>query len=87
MSAYVAPKQSEELIFEYKRNGVNSGFMAHGETEYVFKPDRLSAAVISLETLKKNLRIMIKNKTARLIKAGTIEAVVVPRAKFKELFE
>lgn len=75
-----------QVLFEYKRNGNDSGFMAPGLTEYVFKPDKYSAAIIPLEKLKKNLRVLVRTKKARLIKAGTIEAVAVPSNLIMNLF-
>lgn len=75
-----------DMIFEYRRNGEDSGFMAWKDKDYVFKPDRNSAVILPLEVLKKNLRLLVKQKKARLIKAGTVEAVAVPRELFDYLF-
>jgi hypothetical protein len=87
MSPYAADAKGEEIIFPYKNNGKEVGFLACVEEEFIFKPDKYSAATIRLERLKTNLRAMVKSKQARLIKAGTIEAVAVPRAKFDELYK
>ena len=77
---------SHEIFFEYKRGGNESGFKLPGLTEYVFKPDKYSAAIIKVETLTRNLRVMVRNKQARLIKAGTIEAVAVPSNLIMNLY-
>ncbi len=60
--------------------------MATGLTEFVFKPDKYSAAIIPVEILRKNLRVMVRNKTAQLIKLGTIETVSVPSNQLMNLF-
>lgn len=78
---------NDEIVFPYKKAGVPVGFSAAPEGDFVFKPCKYSAAVINLETLKKNLRLMVKSKEAKLIKAGTIESVSVPSSKFLKLFE
>ncbi len=75
-----------DLIFEFKRKGEPSGFNSSTEQEFIFKPDKYSAMIIPLEILKKNLRVMVKQGVAKIVKAGDVEAVVVPAAKFKELF-
>lgn len=75
-----------DLIFEFKRGGNPSGFAKATGHEYIFKPDKYSACIIPLETLKQNLRSMVRNKVAKIIKAGEVEAVVVPAEQFKALF-
>ena len=75
-----------DLIFGFKKNGNPSGFAASTEKEYIFKPDKYSAVIIPLEILKKNLRVMVRSREAKIVKAGDVEAVVVPAEKFKALF-
>lgn len=79
-------RQSNEIIFRYKIMGIPCGFLACVDKEFIFKPDKYSAVIIPLETLKKNLRLMVKDKTAKIVNAGSVEAVVVPKQQFNNLF-
>jgi hypothetical protein len=75
-----------DLILVYKSFGKDCGFLACKDALFVFKPDKYSCATIRLENLKNNLRFMVRNKTARIVKAGATEAVVVPEKQFYNLF-
>lgn len=75
-----------DYVFEFKRNGIPCGFAASTDREFIFKPDKYSAVIFPLENLKNNLRSMVKAKTAKIIKAGEVEAVVVPEKLFNDLF-
>jgi len=75
-----------DLIFEFKKDGKPCGFLACTDKEFIFKPDKYTAVIFPLEILKNNLRLMVKNKTAKLVSAGTIEAVVVPKDLLFSLF-
>lgn len=75
-----------EVVFPFRKDGVDCGFLAEPGPEFIFKPDRCSAAIIPLEKLKKNLRLLVKEKQARVIKAGSAEAVAVPRDIMWKLF-
>ena len=75
-----------EIIFPFKNDGVECGFLAAQEKDFVFKPSKLEAAIVDREKLKANLRRLVKEKKARITRAGTIDAVAVPSKIFKELF-
>jgi len=75
-----------DLIIPFKKKGQLIGFAASNEKDFVIKPDRLSAWILPLETLKKNLRLMVKNKQARMVTAGDTEAVVVPKEHSYRIF-
>ncbi len=79
-------KESTEIILPFKNSGKPCGFNACKDKEFIFKPDKCSAVIIPLEILKKNLRLMVRAKTAKIVTAGTIEAVVVPKTQFNNLF-
>ncbi len=77
----------DEIIFPFRRAGVDCGFLSAQDKDFVFKPTKLTAAVIDRETLKKNLRELVKSKKARIVKAGTSEVVAVPATRFMELYQ
>lgn len=76
----------QDLVIPFRKKGQFVGFAASAETDFVVKPDRLSAWILPLETLKKNLRLMVKNKQAKLITAGDTEAVHVPKEHSHRIF-
>lgn len=76
----------DDLIFPYRVGGKDCGFLACKDKEFIFKPSKTTAATIPTETLKNNLRTLIKQKKAKVLRAGDVEAVAVPAALFKELF-
>lgn len=75
-----------DLILPYKSFGKDCGFLACNERLFVFKPDKYSCATIRLENLKNNLRLMVRNKKARIVKTANVEAVVVPEKQIYNLF-
>lgn len=75
-----------DIIFEFKRDGKDCGFLACKEEDFIFKLPTGSFAMISLDKLKNKLRVMVKDKRARIVRAGTTEAVVVPKEFFYSLF-
>lgn len=77
----------DEILFVFKRAGIDAGFLKSSDKDFVFKPDKYSAAVIDREALKKNLRELVKSKKARIVRAGTTELVAVPINQFMELYK
>lgn len=75
-----------DIIFEFKKNGKDCGFLTCKDQDFIFRIPGGSSAMISLEKLKNNLRLMVKDKRAKIVRAGTVEAVVVPQGKFYDLF-
>jgi hypothetical protein len=75
-----------DIIFPFSKDGKPCGFNSWTEQEFIFKPDKYSACIIPLANLKNNLRLMVKDKRARIVKAGRVEAVVVPKEQFNNLF-
>lgn len=69
--------EDREIVIEYRRNGKDCGFLTESGPEFIFKPDRYSAMVVPTEKFKSHLRNLIKEKKARVIRAGTTEAVGV----------
>jgi len=75
-----------DLVIPFRKKGVLIGFAASQEKDFVVKPDRCSAWVLPLENLRNNLRMMIKNKQASIVKAGDTEAVYVPKIHAHRIF-
>lgn len=76
----------KDLIIPFRKAGKMIGFAASSDKDFVVKPSKYEAWVLPLETLKKNLRLMIKNKQAKMITAGDTEAVHVPKENAYRIF-
>ena len=75
-----------DLVIPFRKKGVMIGFAASTDTDFVVKPSKYEAWVLPLETLKKNLRLMVKNKQAKMITAGDTEAVHVTKEHAHRIF-
>ena len=80
----------KEFVFPFRRKGEPWGFTACRGPLWAFKVDETKTTetkiVIDLELLKTNLRRLVKSKQATILKAGEVEAVVVPANLRDELF-
>lgn len=76
-----------DLVIPFKKKGVMIGFAASIEKDFVLKPSKCEAWILPLEKLKTNLRLLVKNKQARIIKAGDTEAVHVPKEHAMRIFQ
>jgi len=76
----------KDLVIPFRKKGQMIGFAASTEKDFVLKPSKCEAWVLPLETLKKNLRLMVKNKQAKLITAGDTEAVHVTKEHSHRIF-
>jgi hypothetical protein len=79
-----------DAIFVYKKNGKDAGFKSSKETHFTARTgstkDTDISMVFPLDKMTENLRRLVKEKKARIIKAGTTEAVTVPQELLLELY-
>lgn len=76
-----------DLVMPFRKNGVMIGFAASNEKDFVLKPSKCEAWILPLEKLRNNLRLMVKNKQARIIKAGDTEAVHITKEHALRIFQ
>lgn len=79
-----------EFVFPFRRKGEPWGFTSCRGSLWAFKVDETkdteTKIVIDLELLKTNLRRLVKSKQVTILKAGEVEAVIVPANLRDELF-
>ncbi len=75
-----------DLVIPFRKKGQFIGFAASSDADFVIKPSKYEAWVLPLDNLKKNLRLMVKNKEAKMITAGDTEAVHVPKQYAHKIF-
>ncbi len=80
----------KEFCFPFKRKGEKTGFAAKESGDWVFKVDETpkteTKIIIDVNLLRDNLRRLVKSKQAKILKAGEVEAVIVPAELRDELF-
>jgi len=79
-----------EVVFQYRKRGQDCGFLTERDRFFTVRTaqtkDSSTFTSFPIDRLRVNLRTLVRNKKARVVKVGDSEAVAVPTELIDCLF-